>query len=574
MGPRQSKGKIWFVRATAVATLTAFSASVMSANGSAAVLNPALVPAPTPVAEKTKPKPQTRKPAETYQDRLDRIAQSPRSMLKPLEENTDQPTVCVSGEFTTLSVVYDSIFESILPTLPPQFRQNARAARDAAQRDMKRMKISTLAISDHPMALGADADDGSLKYRSAISQWIVTQMLKIRDGQDAEAISVSNITLTQAVETAWLLIFAGIVAPLRFGVGVTPNLGSPLPDDNSLASFITYNRILQIGVLGGSLAAQMIYQSISNSLINSCVARVTEQQRSDAGRPDENVRYDIPIPDIIRETANQLSLADNDTCTPVGNLSLERIVTRTGDYAKSIAPNAASKARINAEVRKILGGMRSTHVPHNLIPADPADFSQLESIGSMLGGFIPYVGGAPMDILIGLGHNLGQGDNLFETVPLTDLTVTKSLTAAYYSYYLSLHLFSTIGGLVEPDLLGAAGITSTDLPITPVRLISAVGALPLTYGLVTYHHVVRGMCFVEDDTNGNGRGAQNNRDRATLPSASTTTPTAARPGSTRQGSNNPASPTRRAGASSTPSTSSSTPAPLVPGLPIRIPGVN
>ncbi|NDK92269.1 hypothetical protein GYA93_22305 [Gordonia desulfuricans] len=570
MGPRQSKGKIWFVRATAVATLTAFSASVMSANGSAAVLNPALVPAPIPVAEKTKPKPQTRKPAETYQERIDRIAQSPRSMLPTLEENEGQPTVCVSGEFTTLRVVYDSLFESVLPSLPKQLHQNAYAARAAAHRDMDRLNVSTLAISDHPMALGADRDDPSLTYRGAISQWMVVQLLKIRDGKEAEAIPLGNITLAQAVETVWLYFFATIFTPAKIGVGLTPYLGRPFEGTDALNS-VTYNLILQLMVQGSTMAGQSLYQSISNAIVSQCIARVTEEQRAEAGRPSDTVTYPVNIPAIVRETANQLALADNDDCSAVGNVPLSRIVTRTGDYAQNLAQTPQEKKAIAAETKKILASLRGAQVPHNLIPADPSDFTQAESLISTFGGIIPVIGGAPIDIILGLSHNLGQGDDMFEMVPLSDLTVTKSLTAAYFTYYLSLHLFTTIGGLLEGQVLTNGQEVGY---LSPIRALTTLANIPLTYGLVNYHNVVRSMCFVEDDTNGNGRGAQNNRDRATLPSASTTTPTAARPGSTRQGSNNPASPTRRAGASSTPSTSSSTPAPLVPGLPIRIPGVN
>ncbi|MEP9391726.1 hypothetical protein ABLE94_05610 [Gordonia sp. VNK1] len=567
---RSGRGKTWFVRVSAVATLTVFSAGAFTSNGSAAVLSPALAPVPTPVAKQTTPpKAPVPKPAETFQERIDRIAASPRSLLRPLDENRGQATVCVSGEFTTMSVVYDSLFESLLPSLPPQLRANAYAARDAAHRDMKRLNVSTLAISDNPMALGADTDDPSLKYRGPISQWMVMQLLKIKDGREGEAIPVGNITLAQAVETAWLYLFATVIAPTKFALQLTPYLGSPLSSISGLESFqgyFTYNTILQIAVQGGALGAQYVYQAISNMVMNQCVARVTEDQRAEAGRPSEDVTYDIDIPTVVRSVANQLSLADNETCDAVGNVPLSRIVTRTRDYVQSTATTEAQKAQIANETDAILARMKATRIPHNLIPADPADFTQLEGAASLLGSLIPYVGGAPLDIVIGLKHNLDQGDNPLETVSVADLTVTKSLTAAYYSYYLSLYLFTTVGGLAEGEIFGSPTVGF----LSPTRAIGAVAALPLTYGLVNFHNVIRSMCFTEDDTTGTGRGAQLNRDNATLPSASTTTPTATRRAGSR--ASTPSS-TRPSGTPNRGAASTTTTRQPIPGLPIQIPGI-
>lgn len=556
---RSRRARTWVVRASAVATLTAFSASAFTSNGTAAVINPALAPIAAPVAKKAAPR--TPKP-ETFQERVDRIAQSPRSLLKPIPENQNKPTVCVSGEFTSLSVVYDSLFESLLPSLPPQLRQNAYAAREAAHRDMKRINISTLAISDNPMALGADADDPSMTYRAPISQWIVTQLLKIRDGQEGEAIPLGNITLTQAVETAWLYLFATVIAPARFALQVIPGLGSPVAGTSldGLKGLLTYNTILQIAVKGGALGAQYIYRAISNSVMEQCVARVTEEQRSQAGQPSKDVTYHIDIPAVVRAAAGQLALADHDNCQQIGNVPLSRIVQRTGDSAQQFVTTEAQKRRIATETKSILAKMRATRIPHNLIPADPADLTQLESLVSTIGASIPIVGGAPLDVIIGLKHNLDQGDNPWETVSVADLTVTKSLTAAYYSYYLSLYLFTTVGDMIEGP--------SQNFVLSPTSILGAVGALPLTYGLVNYHNVIRSMCFPEDDTTGTGRGAQVNRDNATLPSASTTTPSATRPVSPTRNARPAPSSTPRRGAATT------TSAPVVPGLPIRIPGVN
>lgn len=510
---RSRTGVTWLVRVTAATTLCSVFAAGATGNSAAAVVATQAAhqqQVATSVAQKkAKPMP---KPAETYDERLDRIGESKRSLLATPKENLGKETTCVSAEFTTLSVVYDSLFESILPSLPPQLKQNALAARAQAHRDMDQMNVSTLAISDSPLALGADTDDPSLKYRTPISQWIVVQLLKIRDGKQNDAIPVSRITLMQAVETAWLYLFATVVAPAKVLSQIAPIPGSPIPStengqsiQNTLAGFITWKSILQLGVSASALGAQYTYQAIANSMINQCVARVTKEQKDDAGRPSETVRYNIPIPAIVQDIADQLALADNKTCAPVGSLPLSRIVTRTSDYAQTMVTTEAQKRNIRNETKRILSTMRSTPIPHNLIPADPADFNTAESIASYIGTIIPYVGGAPLDIALGLGHNIGQGDNLAATVPLSDLTVTKGMTAAYYSLYLSLHLFATAGGLVEGEVLPEG------LPLTPVRLLNAAGSAAITYGLVNYHNVIRSMCLREDDTTGTGLGAEQNK---------------------------------------------------------------
>lgn len=562
----------WFVRTTAVATLCTFIAATGTANGSAAAviqdarpfgINHVYDTKPY-VPRKITPKPRE---AETYQDRQERIAESKRSLLRPTEENRDADTICVSGEFTTLRVVFDSIFESTLPSLPPSMRAAARQQQQIAHRDMARAHVSTLAVSEHPMSLGADTDDPATKYRSPLSQIIVSDLLKIRDGRQNEAIALENITLTQAVETGWLYFFAGVLAPLGFGISVTPSLGSPLTSApaplNQLAGYVSYNTLLQIAFQGSKLGLQLLYASTSNAFLNQCVAKVTQEQKDQAGKPSEDVIYDIPIAPIISETANQLALADSDKCAPVGSLSLGRIISRTGEYAKAQTSSPAAKRKIDAETKRILAQAKTTRVHHNLIPADPADFTQAEQIASLLGSLIPYVGGAPLDIILGLTHNNNKGDNMLETVSIADLTVTKSLTAAYYSYYLSLYLFSTAGGLLEAPLLSAAGIST---PFSFTRIIGATLGLPLTYGLISYHNVIRSMCLVEDDQTGTGKGAEANKTSAgtsTTPSSSASR--SAAPSSAPAGRQNSSASTRTTSSSTKPA------APKNPAIPDWLP---
>ncbi|MFT4202016.1 hypothetical protein [Gordonia sp. (in: high G+C Gram-positive bacteria)] len=539
MGGWRGARRGW-LRATAVATLGVFVAAFIGGNGSAAAVtqNPAFLYR-SPVAKKVEPT------FETYQERIDRIAESPRSLLPVLRDNRNRATVCVSGEFTTLGVVYDSLWEGIFPMLPPELREHAKAAKAVAHRDMKRIHVSTLAVSNNPMARGADRNKGGgARYRTAASAWIVESLLKIRDGKQNEAIALENITLQQAVETAWLYIFATAVVPLRVATAFLPYSGSmvgagdntifPLPAAGPLpttlwgfiSSYLTgltsFNALLNLGFSGWQIVATYVYQAISNAFINQCVARVTAEQRDAAGKPSDTVKYDIPVPQIIKDAADQLALADAETCKPVSSLPLSRIVRRTADHVESLFPDQARKRQVRAASADILARMRATRIPHNLIPADPADFDFTEQMASLLAGLaIPFVGGAPFDVLIGLNHNRAEGADFTETVSLADLTVTKSLTAAYYVYYVSLWLFGFVGGQVEGTILRAVfpwlpvGGELGAVSFTRMAVVSL--NLPLVHGLVNFHNVVRSMCFREDDTTGTGRGAEVRKDDAVQP---------------------------------------------------------
>ena len=132
------------------------------------------------------------------------------------------------------------------------------------------------------------------------------------------------------------------------------------------------------------------------------------------------------------------------------------------------------------------------------------------------GIFVPYVGGAPFDDADRSEQQPCERANFGETVSLADLTVTKTLTAAYYVYYLSLWLFGQIGGQVEGAVLGAlfpwlpaAGERGA---VSITKILVVLANLPLVHGLVNFHNVMRSMCFREDDTTGTGRGARYHKD--------------------------------------------------------------
>ncbi|MFC7417880.1 hypothetical protein ACFQNE_15675 [Gordonia phosphorivorans] len=528
------RGKRWLFESVAVLVVATFGVNAAVPDARAATIADHTTLSTPAAKAKPSPKPKAAPKAESYQERQDRIALSttplfptPATPWPGTAERTpgqspkphDEPeTQCVSGEFATLGVIYESIVQSALPGLPPQVRDAVLAQHPRIKAEMERITVSTLALSEHPRTLGASDDDPSTKYRSPQSQAIVSGLLKIRDGKQNEAIPVANITLSQAVESAWLYFFLGVLAPARLVVETAPSVvdlrGAVIPE----LGFPSYSMLLSVGFAVFRMGVTQLYSTISESILDNCMARVTPEQKALAGKASEDVVYDIPIHPIIAGIADQLALADSETCTPIGDLTLARIVNRVSDSAQQQAPNAAAKRNIQAQTKQVLRHMKSVRIPHHLIPADPADWSTVGTMASYIGGAIPYVGGAPLDILIGLGHNLGEGADLAETVPLTELTVTKSLTAAYFAYHLSVHLFTEIGSaLVEPIPVGDT------LLISPFRIVGNALRLPLTYGLVTYHDVVRSMCLREDDTTGTGLGAEKDK-RSPAPSSSTAPP--------------------------------------------------
>ena len=121
---------------------------------------------------------------------------------------------------------------------------------------------------------------------------------KIRDGKQNKAIPVANITLSQAVETAWLYFFTGILAPINFALGMAPEFTDinqnsspaaylPLPAQITgiLGSFLNYNTLVGIFFAGGQSALTILYSQTATALLNQCVARVTEEQKEAWARP-------------------------------------------------------------------------------------------------------------------------------------------------------------------------------------------------------------------------------------------------------------------------------------------------
>lgn len=401
---------------------------------------------------------------------------------KPTPSPSD--TVCVGAEEATLDKVFTAVFDSFEPQLPAQHRPAARAAKQRVLADMHTMTISTTAVSMHPAQLGASPDAPMNDYREPLSQWIVTQLMNVREGRAAQQIRVENLTLSQAVETAWLYFYLTAVIPLTFVKDTMPGLVSVGP--------VKLGTLITLPITIGNAGLKAMYRAISNAIIGGCIAEMTADERARAGKPDPDLSFTADVPQIIEDIAGQVAIAEPETCPAIGDLSLARIAERTASYLQATAPNARAATQIAAKNRELQRFMRTVRVPHNLIPADPADFSTVETLLSYGLGAIPNVGGAISEIVIGLGKSAAEGKDFTETVPLADLTVTKSLTAAYYAYSLTTHFVSLANDFVADSLATSLG----GVDVLP-RLDGIINA-PNTYGLVVYHNVLRSLCLVED----------------------------------------------------------------------------
>ncbi|AZG47566.1 hypothetical protein [Gordonia insulae] len=421
-------------------------------------------------------------------------AQPTQQSVTPVAKPPDEPKECVGSRFATFGAVYDAIFDSLLPMLPAEIKRQSSTIRARAHRDMKGLRISSLAVSNHPAHLGADEKDPIMTYRDPISQWIVSQLIDVREGRSGQAIEVENLTVAQAVETVWLYLYVTVMVPLTI-------LRRTVPAIATVAGPITVGTLLTFPILLGVFASTQIYKVVSEKLIDSCIASVTRSQKENAGKPVKDLRFTQSVPAIVREIAGQVDIADADTCPSIGSIPLSRIVTRTSNYLQLITTDPRTDRQIAAAAGQVQDWMRHARVHQNLIPADPADFTTPEYALSQLGVLIPYVGGTPLDIGIGLAHNRNQGADLGATVPVSSLTVTKTLTAAYYAYALAAHVVELAWqeGGTDPsaallnDLFPGAGITADMVP----RSAGIIGA-PNLYGLVVYHNVLRSMCLAED----------------------------------------------------------------------------
>lgn len=401
------------------------------------------------------------------------------------ETRPDDKT-CVGAHFATFGAIYDAVFDSFAPSLPASVRANAPQIRARAHHDMDAIRISSLWVSNHPAAMGAGPDAPMNDYRDPLSQWIVTQLMLVRQGQSGQVITAEQLTLSQAVESVWLYLYITTIIPLTLLKDAMPGIASVGPV--SVGTLVTFPLSVGLAVV------KRVYKAISNALVDACIVSVTADERDRAGQPVRDLNFHQKVPPIIEDMAGQVMIADPATCPAIGTLPLSRIADRTIGHLAATAADKATAARIAEAGKRLQAFMRSTRVPHNLVPADPDDFSTLEDLTSMGLGLIPTVGGAATDALVGLGHNIADGRDPGEMIPLGDVSVSASLTAAYYVYALTSQVVGIVSDAISEQIVATV--------LGGADVIPHIGGLvnaPNTYGLVVYHHALRSLCLAEDN---------------------------------------------------------------------------
>ncbi|MFT3901261.1 MAG: hypothetical protein QM728_13595 [Gordonia sp. (in: high G+C Gram-positive bacteria)] len=418
-----------------------------------------------------------------------------RSQQVPRNLSPTAKKECVGSRFAPLGAVVEAVFDSLLPTLGPQIRRDAPSIKKRMRADMRKVRISSLWVSNHPYDMDADDADPIMRYRDPISQYIVTQLVNVRRGQTAHSISLDKLSLAQAVETAFLYLYVTVLVPATIFRRTVPRLLDFGP--------LSLGMFLSIPIMLGVVGVTQLYKAMSVNLTLACVASVTKEEKDSAGKFEKDLRFAWAVPDVVRDIAGQVSVADVETCRHIGTLPLKRIVARTSEFL--VATNPAMAPQIKGVTQNLNVYMKHTRIHHNLIPTDPADFTLGEWILSQISYMIPVVGGAPIEAIIGLNHNHLEGLDFRETVPLSELTVSHSLTAAYYAYGIAAHIVEAVWFLGGQD--SAAGILGDLLAtdVSPTLLPRTVGILtaPNFYGLVVFHNVLRSMCLDEDRTGPN-----------------------------------------------------------------------
>lgn len=408
------------------------------------------------------------------------------------------PKECVGSTFATLGGIYDAVFDSLLPMMPESVRNDSESIKASAHRDMDGLRISSLAVSNHPLGLGASEDSPSLKYRDPISGYVLTQLMNVRDGTASEAITVENMTLAQAVETVYLYLYVTVIIPMTLVAGTIPPI-MPLGP-------VSLGTLISLPLQLGAMAMGYIYSGLSNGLVDACIISVTQEQKDRAGKPIKDLRFTNQVPQVISDIAAQVLIAEEETCRPIGSLPLSRVLDRTTTYLEQVNTDPAVDGQIADQAARLRDFMEKAPVPHNLIPGDPADFSTIESLLALGLGFVPVVGGAPTQAIVGLAHNYFNGADMSQTIPLADLTVTKSMTAAFYAYSLSTHVLQL--GYRENQDLAVSALQLLIPTLTPEQFAQyapspfALLSAPKTYGIVVYHNVLRSLCLAEDNVAG------------------------------------------------------------------------
>ncbi|QRY62211.1 hypothetical protein JVX90_17775 [Gordonia sp. PDNC005] len=380
---------------------------------------------------------------------------------------------CVGAETATFGAVVRAVFDSFMPYLPPAQRAEAEAARASVLADLQSMEISTLAVSTHPRGLGASESAPMNTHRDPISQWLVTQLMNVKEGRYAQPITLDNLTISQAVETAWLYFYLTVLIPSSVLNDIAPVLLAAGP-----ASSITLITMpLSLGAQGMSL----LYSKISDAIIGRCLVKMTPDEISRAGKPDPDLQFSTEVPTIIQSIADQLAIAEPSTCPSVSDLSLGRIVSLTSKLLQADAPDEKTANRIAAVTRGLERFLGATRVPEGADPG-PSELEKIIDIGLENGSS----DNPELAQILGIAKLLGRGVGLAQTITLADVTVASAKLAADIAAQVITFVLTAIDdATVSPLFSSALGI----------ELLPHVGGFLTTYGLNVLLNLMSSLCL-------------------------------------------------------------------------------
>ncbi|WP_341258509.1 hypothetical protein [Gordonia malaquae] len=380
---------------------------------------------------------------------------------------------CVGAETATFGAVVRAVFDSFTPFLPPAQRAEAETARASVLADLRSMEISTLAVSTHPRGLGASESAPMNTHRDPISQWLVTQLMNVKEGRYAQPITLDNLTISQAVETAWLYFYLTVLIPSSVLNDIAPVLLAAGP-----ASSITLITMpLSLGAQGMSL----LYSKVSDAIIGRCLVKMTPDEISRAGKPDPDLQFTTEVPAIIQSIADQLAIAEPSTCPSVSDLSLGRIVSLTSKLLQANARDEKTANRIATVTRGLEKFLGATRVPEGTDPG-PSELEKIIDIGLENGSS----DNPELAEILGVAKLLGRGVGLAQTITLADVTVASAKLAADIAAQVITFVLTTIDdATVSPLFSSALGI----------ELLPHVGGFLTTYGLNVLLNLMSSLCL-------------------------------------------------------------------------------
>ncbi|WFR71080.1 hypothetical protein P9209_17110 [Prescottella defluvii] len=133
---------------------------------------------------------------------------------------------CVGSNQATMGAIFDAVLQASKPILPQPFLDNYDEIRAEGHRRLDATGISTLAVSNPAATQSSDPEAGINKYGDPITRYLVTQLMNVKNGEESAVIRAENLTLGQAVETAYFLIYTTALVPANIIAGMIPSMVS------------------------------------------------------------------------------------------------------------------------------------------------------------------------------------------------------------------------------------------------------------------------------------------------------------------------------------------------------------